>query len=474
MRLVIPVLKAGTAAAGKALGRLASRLSALEGLDHAAFRARTKRAFGRALRPEEVVRRILADVRARGNRALVDLARRIDGARLTERTLRVSRSEVRAAYRRTPPSVRAALELSARRIAEYQRRLLPAAAAPAAAQGGPRGVRSGMVWTALRRVGLYVPAGTAPLFSSVPMLAVPAQVAGVREIAVATPCGRDGRVNDGILCACEMLGLKEIYRLGGAQAIAALAFGTRTIQAVDKIAGPGNLFVMLAKRAVFGHVDIDMLAGPSEVLIIADDSAPPAYIAADMLSQAEHDVLASCVLVTTSRRVAEETARELERQLAVLPRQEIAAAALREWGLILLARDVRQAVEAANLLAPEHLEVMTRNAKSLVPRLSAAGAVFVGPYATEPLGDYLAGPSHALPTGGTARAFSGVSVYTFLRRTSVIEADAAGLAALAGPTMTLAAAEGLEAHRRAVQRRIEHEMSQGGCACLKPRGFWLP
>jgi histidinol dehydrogenase len=373
---------------------------------------------------------------------------------LTPATLRVTAAERRAAFRRTPAPLRAALELSALRVADYQRRLLPKAIAPAACKAGPAGVRSGLAWSPLRRVGLYVPAGTAPLFSSVPMLAVPAQVAGVKDIAVATPCARDGRVNDGILCACEILGLKEIYKLGGVQAIAALAFGTRTIPPVEKIAGPGNLFVMLAKRAVFGHVDIDMLAGPSEVLIIADESADPSFVAADMLAQAEHDVLASCVLVSTSRALAEQVVAELQRQLVVLPRRQIAETALRDWGLILVANGREQAVEVANTLAPEHLEIMARNARALVPQLTTAGAIFVGQHATEPLGDYLAGPSHALPTGGTARAFSGVSVYTFLRRTSVIEADARGLAELAGPTALLAAAEGLRAHQRAVEIRV--------------------
>jgi len=454
MSLAIPLLQSGTAAATRALRRLGNRLTALENLDSAALRARTRHIFGKALHPDQVVARIVSDVRARGDSALFAYAKLIDGVVLTRGTLRVRDPEMREAYKLTPVPVRKALELSIRRITEYQRRLLPEAIAPAPARAGPPGVKSGLVWNPLRRVGLYVPSGTAPLFSSVPMLAVPAQVAGVTDIAVATPCGKDGRVNNGILCACQILGLKEIYKMGGAQAIAALAFGTRTVPAVDKIAGPGNVFVMLSKRAVFGHVDIDMLAGPSELLVIADDSAAPAWVAADMLSQAEHDRLASCVLVATSRRVAEETLRELERQLGGLPRHEVAAAALRDWGLLLVARDLDEAAGVANLLAPEHLEIMTANPHRLVPRLSAAGAIFLGRHAPEPLGDYLAGPSHALPTGGTARAFSGVSVYTFLRRTSVIEGDAAGLAELAEPTMALAEAEGLEAHRRAVACRV--------------------
>jgi len=450
---LIPLLKAGTPAAAKAVQKLASRLAALERVDHAAFRARTKKAFGREMLPDEVVSTILTDIRQNGDSALLGYAKRLDGVTLTPKTLRVSDSERKAAYKRTDKKVRAALELSARRIADYQKRLMPTDVSAEPATGGPRGVKTGLVWDPLRRVGLYVPAGTAPLFSTVLMIGVPAQVAGVKELVVATPCAKDGKVNDGILCACEILGLKEIYKMGGAQAIGALAFGTKSVPAVDKIAGPGNLFVMLAKRSVFGHVDIDMLAGPSEVLIIADAAANPKYIAADLLAQAEHDVLASCVLLTDSVKQGEAVREALARQLETLPRKDIATVALRDWGMILVTRNAAQAVEIANALAPEHLEIMTRVPNALTRKLTTAGAIFVGAHATEPLGDYIAGPSHALPTGGTARAFSGVSVYTFLRRTSIIESDAAGLRELSDATQALAEAEGLEAHRRAVAIR---------------------
>ncbi|HEY3323459.1 MAG TPA: histidinol dehydrogenase [Planctomycetota bacterium] len=447
---LIPLLKAGTPAARTAIAKLATRLSALEHIDHAAFRARTKAAFGRELRPDQVVEKILADVRADGDRALFHYAQKLDGVKLNPKTLKVTLAERHAAYQRTDKIVRDALELSAARVAEYQGRLMPAKVPAEATKRGPAGVKCGMRWDPLRRAGLYVPAGTAPLFSSVPMLAVPAQVAGVKEIAIATPCNKNGAVNDGILCACEILGVTEIYKLGGVQAIGALAFGTKSVPAVDKIAGPGNLFVMLAKRAVFGHVDIDMLAGPSEVLVIADESANPAYVAADLLAQAEHDVLASCVLLTDSARVAEQVREELGRQLETLPRKEIAATSLRDWGALIVTRDLAQAVEIGNALAPEHLEIMTAKPQTLAPKLTTAGALFLGAHATEPLGDYIAGPSHVLPTGGTARAFSGVSVYSFLRRTSIIEADADGLAALADATAALAEAESLIAHQRAV------------------------
>jgi histidinol dehydrogenase len=285
------------------------------------------------------------------------------------------------------------------------------------------------------------------------MIAVPAIVAGVQELAVVTPCNRNLEINDAILCAFEIAKIREIYRVGGSQAVAALAYGTRSIASVDKIVGPGNLFVMLAKRAVFGQVDIDMLAGPSEVLVVADSSADPEYVAADLLAQAEHDKLCSCVLLTDSARLAKAVEAELSRQLADLPRRSIAAAALRDWGMIAVTRNISEAVELANTLAPEHLEIMTRSPRKWIPKVRTAGAIFVGPYATEPLGDYVAGPSHTLPTGATARAFSGLSVFSFLKRTSIIEADAAGLDALTEPISVLAAAEGLEAHRRAVVRR---------------------
>jgi len=450
---VIPLLRSTSPKAQSALRKLNGRLSVLERLDSAAFRARAKAVFGKPLRPDQVVDTIIQRVRAEGDAALLDLTKKIDGAKLTAKTLRVTPKELNDAYKNTDTKVRKALELASRRIADYQQRLMPADVPSRPAKGGPSGVKTGMVWSPVQRAGLYVPAGTAPLFSSVPMLAVPAQVAGVRDLVVTTPCNKEGRVNDGILCACQILGVKEVFKLGGAQAIAALAYGTDTIRPADKIAGPGNLFVMLAKRAVFGHVDVDGLFGPSEVLVIADDSARPDFVAADLLAQAEHDTLASCVLLTDSLQLALGVQAELQKQLATLPRKDFAAPALRDWGLLLVTKNMDEAVQRANELAPEHLEVLTRKPQSYIKKLTTAGAIFVGPYATEPLGDYVAGPSHTLPTGGTARAFSGVSVYTFLRRTSVIESDAAGLRALTSDIEALAAAEGLEAHRRAVAIR---------------------
>jgi len=450
---MLTIARIGTPAARSILTRLRSRLAALEALDTKPYRTRVKKIFGQVLRPEQVVARILHDLKTHGDAALFKYTKRIDGFALNTRNVRVTRAELMAGYRRTPKTVREALALAAHRIAEYQQGIMPEQVPLHTGCCGPQGIQTGLLWTPLRRVGVYVPGGTAAYPSSVLMNTLPALVAGVQEIALATPCGADGKLSDGVLCACHMLDLKEVYRLGGAQAIGALAYGTKSVPAVEKIVGPGNLFVMLAKRAVFGHVDIDMLAGPSEVLVLADQTARAAWVAADLLAQAEHDVLASCILVTDSLKLAEAVRAEAAKQIESLPRRAIAAASLRDWGAVLVAKDLNEAVAIANELAPEHLEVMTKNPKQLVGRLTSAGAIFLGPHATEPLGDYLAGPSHTLPTGGTARAFSGVSVYTFLRRTSLISANAKGLTEVSEALQTLACAEGLEAHRRAVAIR---------------------
>ena len=453
MSASFPLFTLGTPAAGKAVAKLAGRLAALEKLDSAEFRERTLKTFGQELSPDQIVTRILGEVRESGDGALFEYAKRIDGVELNASNIRVSVAEIKAGFKRTPKNVRVALERGAERIAAYQKRLMPSDVPLKADEKKVPGVKTGLVWNPLRRAGLYIPGGTAAYPSSVIMNAVPAQVAGVKEIALATPCGKDGKLNDGVLAACEMLGLKELYRIGGAQAIGALAYGTASIQPVEKIVGPGNLFVMLAKRAVFGQVDIDMLAGPSEVLVIADANANPAWVAADLLAQAEHDVLASCVLLTPSKKLALAVQSEIERQLKTLPREKIARQALQDWGLGLIVKNLEDAAGVANELAPEHLELFVPSPEKFARKLTTAGAIFLGAYATEPLGDYIAGPSHTLPTGGTARAFSGVSVFTFLRRTSWIASDAKGLEALADPIEDLARMEGLEAHRRAVSVR---------------------
>ena len=315
------------------------------------------------------------------------------------------------------------------------------------------GERLGLKVVPLRRVGVYVPGGTAAYPSSVLMNAIPAQVAGVEEIVLATPPARDGSVNPAVLAAAAELGITEVWRVGGAQAIAAMAYGTRTLRPVDKIAGPGNLYVTIAKGLVYGQVDLDMPAGPSEVCVVADDSARPAEVAADLLSQAEHDRLASCVLVTDSRRLAAAVGREVKRQLALLPRRETATAAVRNWGLALIVKSMAEAAEAANAVAPEHLELICRRPEKVLARIRAAGTVFVGRFAPEPVGDYLAGPSHTLPTSGAARVFSGLSAASFCRQMATVELDEKTFRKLAPQAAHLARVEGLEAHARSVEAR---------------------
>jgi len=305
----------------------------------------------------------------------------------------------------------------------------------------------------LERVGIYVPGGTAAYPSSVIMNAVPAVVAGVSEIVMVVPPARDGSVNPYVLVAAREAGVAKVFKVGGAQAIAALAFGTETIPKVDKITGPGNIFVTLAKKAVYGYCGIDMLAGPSEILIVADETADPAYVAADMLSQAEHDALASSILITDSPELAQQVAAEAELQLARLPRRKIAAAALDRNGLIIITENIATAMDMANIAAPEHLEILTADPFRLLPYVRHAGAVFLGPYSPEPLGDYLAGPNHVLPTGGTARFYSVLNVETFMKRTSVIAYTKEALAAVSEDVIRLANAEGLEAHANAVRIR---------------------
>jgi histidinol dehydrogenase len=285
------------------------------------------------------------------------------------------------------------------------------------------------------------------------MNAVPAAVAGVKEIVMMVPPARDGKVNPYVLMAAREAGVTKIFKIGGAQAIAALAFGTESVPRVDKITGPGNIFVTLAKKAVYGHSDIDMLAGPSEILIVADESANPAYVAADMLSQAEHDVLASSIVITDSLELAKKVEGEVQVQLAKLPRQEIARASLEKNGLLIVTTDIMQAIELANISAPEHLEILTVEPFQLLPYVRHAGAVFLGPYSPEPLGDYFAGPNHVLPTGGTARFYSVLNVETFMKRTSIISYTQPALAAVKEDIIRLAEAEGLEAHANAIRMR---------------------
>lgn len=417
-------------------------------------RQQSRAVFGEELSPLQAVERIVAAVRAEGDAAVARFTRLLDGVDLPAAQFKVPEAAFAAAYDRTEPQVVAALRRAAANVAAFHQAQKPRSWR----MYQDDGVVLGQNCLPLERVGIYVPGGTAAYPSSVLMNAVPAKVAGVREIIMAVPPARDGSVNPYVLVAAREAGVDAVYQVGGAQAIAALAFGTATIPKVDKITGPGNIFVTLAKKAVYGVVDIDMLAGPSEIMIIADGTARPAWVAADMLSQAEHDPLAASVLVTDQAALAQQVAAEVERQLAALPRREIAAAALARRGVAVVTADIQEAVALANQFAPEHLELMVAEPAAWLPYVRHAGTVFMGAYAPEPLGDYLAGPNHVLPTGGTARFYSGLSVETFMKKTNIISYTPAALAAAADDVIRLACAEGLDAHARAVAiRRQEHD-----------------
>jgi histidinol dehydrogenase len=401
----------------------------------------------------EAAARIVADVRERGDAALLEYARRFDGWQpASAADLAAGPSEFAAAFRSLPPGGRRALSLAARRIRAFHVRERDAVV-PIFRDA--LGARLGLVSRPLARVGLYVPGGTARYPSTVLMTAVPARVAGVREVVVCCPADRTrGAVDAWTLAACHVAGVSRLFKVGGAQAVAALAYGTGTVPAVDKICGPGNAYVAAAKRLVFGKVDIDMIAGPSEVLVVADGSADPAEAAADLLAQAEHDVRAVAVLVASAEAVAGRVLAEVDRQLADLPRKEIAARSLRERGAAVVAKDLAEAIRLAEAFAPEHLVLLVRRAERWVKRLSRAGAVFCGSSTPEAVGDYAAGPSHVLPTAGTARFASPLSVATFRRRMSVLSLSPRALAALAPAVETLAAAEGLGGHASAVRVRL--------------------
>lgn len=404
----------------------------------------------------EAAARIVEDVRARGDEALLEYTRRLDGWDPgTAAGFVLSPEVMKAAHGRLPAAGRKALGLAARRIADFHRRERDA---EVPAWRDATGATLAQVVRPLARVGLYVPGGRARYPSSVLMTAIPAKVAGVAEVYVCSPgVHGTGEMDDWTLAACHVSGVARLYRVGGAQAVAAMAFGTATLPAVDKICGPGNAYVAAAKRLVFGRVDIDMHAGPSEILVVADGSADAAEVASDLIAQAEHDPRAVSVLVTSSAELAEAALAEVDRQLEGLPRREIAGDSLRNRGAAVIARDMKEAVALADAFAPEHLALHARNAGALVRRISRAGAVFVGSSTPEAVGDYLAGPSHVLPTAGTARFASPLSVATFRRRMSVLELSPRALAAVAPAVEALAGAEGLEGHWRAVKVRIERQ-----------------
>ena len=399
---------------------------------------------------ERVVREIIADVRTRGDSALLELGQRFDSPQLS--ALEVTREEMDEAEVKVDAAMSAAIQTAAANIRafhEKQRR--------DSWKDSADGKLTGQFIRPLYRAGIYVPGGTAIYPSSVLMTAIPAHVAGVREIVMCTPARKDGSVHPLVLFAARIAGAWKIYKVGGAQAIAAMAYGTESIPAVDKIVGPGNVYVNVAKKLLWGQVDMDMLAGPSEVCVLADSSANPVFVAADMLTQAEHDREAAAFLITTSAELAESVQKELERQMEKLPRREILRQALEENGAIIVSKDKAEAVNLVNECAPEHLALMVRKPMEITRWIRNAGAILIGDYSPQTLGDYLAGPSHTLPTSGTARFSSPLNVDTFLKKTSIISYDCGALREAAPHLVNFARAEGLEAHAAAVEARLEAE-----------------
>uniref|UniRef100_UPI00402823C7 histidinol dehydrogenase n=1 Tax=Mitsuokella multacida TaxID=52226 RepID=UPI00402823C7 len=416
------------------------------------IREANKKTFGRDMTAAELVRQIVGDVRREGDAAVIRYTHLIDRVDYKPEDFLVTEAEYEAAEKAADPAVVESLRKAAENVRRYHQEQKPNSWMTYREKGSILGQSI----IPLDRVGIYVPGGTAAYPSSVIMNAVPASVAGVGEIIMMVP-PKNGKINPYVLIAARAAGVKKIYKIGGAQAIAAMAFGTETIPRVDKITGPGNIFVTLAKKEVYGHVDIDMLAGPSEILIVADKTADPVYTAADMLSQAEHDPLASSIVITDDEELAGKVAKEAEKQLAALPRREIAQASIDRNGLIVVAEDMMQAMRFANVSAPEHMELLTAQPFQLLPYVRHAGAVFLGAYSPEPLGDYFAGPNHVLPTGGTARYYSVLNVETFMKRTSIISYTQPALSDVSEDIIRLAETEGLQAHANAIRIRREQK-----------------
>ena len=393
------------------------------------------------------VAEIIAAVRKQRDRALLRFTLRFDGVQLTSANMEVKPAEIERALRQLPGKNLASLRLAAKRIAAFHGRQLQ----KSWYYHDPIGMRLGQRITPLERVGVYVPGGKASYPSTVLMNCIPAKVAGVKEIVMTSPMGENAAI---ILAAAHIAGVDRIFRVGGAQAIAALAFGTETIPKVDKIVGPGNIFVATAKRMVFGEVNIDSIAGPSEILLLADTSADPFHVAADMLSQAEHDELAAALCVTTSATTAKKIQNAIETQLRSSKRHAITLKSLDTYGAIIVARGEKEMIDLANAIAPEHVELIVKRPQKLARQIRNVGAMFLGPYSAPPLGDYLAGPNHVLPTGGSARFFSPLGTYDFLKRTSVIQAEKRALRSLAPQLTELARLEGLDDHARSVEARF--------------------
>ncbi|MDX9715367.1 MAG: histidinol dehydrogenase [Dissulfurispiraceae bacterium] len=406
-----------------------------------------KRAAGADEKIESAVKKIIADVARSGDKALKKYTAQFDRHKLP---LKITKSEIAASAKKADKKVVAALEISACRIWDFHSKQKESSWVIK-----KEGATLGQLIRPLARAGVYVPGGKASYPSSVLMNVIPAQVAGVKEIAVCVPTP-EGMVSPVVMAAIKLLGITEVYRVGGAQAVAALAYGTDTIKRVDKITGPGNIYVATAKKMVFGQVDIDMIAGPSEILIIADETADASFIAADMLSQAEHDEMASSILVTDSSELVKSVQQELNSQFARLIRKDTAKKSLKKYGAVIKTKSIREAVELSNQIAPEHLELMTSDPESLLDSIKNAGAVFMGKWTPEPLGDYSAGPNHVLPTGGTARFSSPLGVYDFIKRTSLLSFTQRGFNAIAETVETLSDSEGLQAHAETVRVRKRH------------------
>lgn len=402
---------------------------------------------------ETAVREILAKIQEEGDGALFAYTKKFDRAEITEQNVRVTEEEIREAYETVDPALVDVIRKSLVNIRSYHEKQKQNSWFTSSEDGTMLGQKV----TPLEKVGVYVPGGKAVYPSSVLMNIVPAKVAGVDRIIMTTPPGPDGKVNPSTLVAANEAGADEIYKAGGAQAIGALAYGTQSIPKVDKIVGPGNIFVALAKKAVYGHVSIDSIAGPSEILVLADDSANPRFVAADLLSQAEHDELASAILITTSRELAEKVSSEVDEFVKKLSRKDIIQKSLDQFGYILLAETMDQAVEAANAIASEHMEIVTRNPFEVMMKVRNAGAIFIGEYSSEPLGDYFAGPNHVLPTNGTAKFFSPLSVDDFIKKSSIVYYSRKALKKIHKGVEQFAASEQLTAHANSIAVRFEDE-----------------
>ncbi len=401
---------------------------------------------------ENRVAAILEDVEKRGDEAVFEYTKKFDQVELDENNIRVSEAEIKEAYEKIDPAVLSVIRKSAANIKSFHEKQKRNSWFDYG-----DGIIIGQRIIPIETVGVYVPGGSAPLSSSVLMNTLPAVVAGVKRLIMLTPPGKDGKINECVLVAADVAGVKEIYKCGGSQAIAAMAYGTKSIPRVDKIVGPGNIYVALAKKRVYGNVGIDSIAGPSEILVIADETANPRFVAADLLSQAEHDPLASAILITTSRELAEKVSEEVDDFTKKLERKEIIEKSLENFGYILVADNMDEAIAAANEVASEHVEVMTTNPYDVMTRIYNAGAVFLGQYSSEPLGDYFAGPNHVLPTNGTARFFSPLSLDDFIKKSSVISYSREALEKVHEDIETFAKAEGLTAHANSVAVRFEKQ-----------------